>query len=674
MGIRKILFIFTIVLLILQSGFAKENKTIESQPQILFEYNSLIEAQERREFIVKFNTAVLYLEQKKYIQAIRLFKQSSKLLKIASFLNIGIAYYKLNSYKNAYLYLKKIYDLKELKYKDKFSYFSSAYYLYKITNDKVYVNNIIKVAVKAKRLTQNEKNLVIDTLILQKKYKYALDMIKDTKHQSDLKIALLHIKLRNYIKAKIYLDKAWAKAKSDKDKNTILWFKIFRNLKSNDLANLVENILLIEDRKKIFYINKKMPLELFFNKNKFVAKEYFDRIIKFSSDRKYKFMYYFAPFIFEDYDAMDMDVSKSFIIKNQNSIGELNMMIKYNADFLKVIKLDPIKRTQVLQDMLSQKYDTNSYEYYNLGLCFAQIYDYNSAYKYFKKAYNLDHGNKMYSVMTFITAKKLGIKMDKAQKDFMIKDIMSKKGSYRFLAKYLYKLFEDSSIELNPKLLTLKQKKSIFFRALYFLENINKNGILETEPLLVEFDKDPLVHMLNLVARQKGENDYLYISRIQDKIPKIYNNIFLKGSLVITDFYLDTLRALGLFDRVDFNIDKELSPSYLRLKAIVQLYHDKPKTTVKLIEYIQKKYNLQSVESYYLLIAAYLSLGEKELAYTTLSEVEFVYNDKDAKFLSGVGLIQDLKLNTVSQNFQYKLDGKLVDFKLKNFDNYLESL
>ena len=674
MSIVKIILIFTIVLLTLQQVAAKENKTIESQPQILFEYDSLIESQEKRELIVKFNTAVLYLEQDKYVQAIRLFKQSSKLLKIASFLNIGIAYYKLDSYKNAYLYLKKIYDLEELQHKDKFSYFSSAYYLYKITNDRAYINNITKVAAKAKRLTENEKNLVIDTLILQKKYKYALDMIKDTIHKSDLKIALLNIKLRDYKQAKIYLDKALFKAKGDEDRNAVLWFKVFRDLKANDLASLTDEISTIEYRKKIFFTNKKMPIELFFNKDKYVAKEYFDSISNFSPDRKYQFIYYFAPFIFEDYDAMHRDVSKSFIIKNQNSIGELNTMVKYNADFLKVIKLDPIARTQVLQEMLDLKYDTNSYEYYNLGLCFAQIYDYNNAYKYFKKAYSLDHGNKMYSVMTFLTAKKLDLKIDKIQKKFMVKNIMSKKGSYRYLAKYLYKLFEDSSIKLNPKLLTFKQKKSIFFRALYFLENLEKNGIVETEPLLMEFDKDPLVHMLNLVARQKDENDYLYISRIQDEIPKIYNSTFLKGPLVITDFYLDTLRALGLFHRVDFNIDKELSPSYLRLKAIVQLYNDKPETTIKLIEYIQKKYDIQSVDSYYLLIAAYLASGEKELAYTILSEIELIYKDKDAKFLSGVKLLQDLKLGSVTQYFQNKLDGKLVDFKLKNFDDYLESL
>ena len=65
--------------------FSLENKTIESQPQILFEHSNLEDKQERRELLLKFNTAVLYLEQEKYTHAIQLLKQSSKIL--ASFLS-----------------------------------------------------------------------------------------------------------------------------------------------------------------------------------------------------------------------------------------------------------------------------------------------------------------------------------------------------------------------------------------------------------------------------------------------------------------------------------------------------------------------------------------------------------------------------------------------------------
>jgi len=653
---------------------SKENKTVESQPQILFEHEKLTSEQDRRELLLKFNTAVLYLEEKKYKHAIQLLKQSSKLLKVPSYLNIGIAYYKLDSHNNAYLYLKKIYDFKELKYKDRYSYFSAAYYLYLITKDDKYINEIAKVSSKAKRMTEHEKLLVVDTLILQKKYKYAYDMAKNLKTISKLKIGLLCIKLRNYPKAKYYLDLAYNEAKGDVAKNEALWFKLFRDLKANDLANISEQIIKIDNRKNIFHINKKLPLELFFNKNKFTPKEYFEKITKLEYDRKLDFLYYFTPFIFEDYDEMSMEEKKGFIIKNQNSINELNTMIQYNADFLKVIKLDPIARVQVLQKMIDVKYDTKPYEYYNLALAYSQTYDYLGAYKYFKKAYSLDHGNKLYSVMTFLTMQKLNINEDKVFKEFLIKNVSSNSGTYRYLGAYVYKIFADPSVKLNKNDLSNKQKKSIFFRALYFLDNLKENGIVNTEPLLVEFDKDPLVHLLNLVAKKNAENEHVYISRIQDTVPKAFNNTFLKGSLVITDFYLDTLKALGLFYKTDYMIKNESSASYLRTLAIINLYNDKPKKTIEIIENIQKNYDIKSVDIYYILVAALFSSGQKELAYTTLTELEFIYSDRDAKFLSGIRIIQDKKLNTAPQYFRHKLKGKLVDFKINNFDNFLESL
>ena len=366
--------------------------------------------------------------------------------------------------------------------------------------------------------------------------------------------------------------------------------------------------------------------------------------------------------------------TKSFIIKSQSDLDDLNTTVKYNRDFLKVIKLDPIRRVQVLQDMLDAKYDTSAYEYYNLGLAYAQIYDYISAYKYFKKAYGLEHGNKLYSVLTLLTAKRLNNKIDKIENEFLIKNITSNKGSYVYLGKYMYKIFENPGTLLDPLKLSEKEKMSIFFRALYFLENVDKKGILQTEPLLVEFGKDQLVHMLKLVSRKTGESDFNYISRIQDNLPKIYNNMFLKGSPVITDFYLDTLRALGLFNRTDFNIENELSPSYLRTKALVQLYIDHPEDTIKIIEYIHKKYGLKSIDSYYILIAAFFASGQDNLGFASLGEISFIYNDQDAKFLEGVSLLQDLKLNTAPQYFNYKFKGGLLDFKLEGFDRFLESL
>jgi len=652
-----------------------EKKTIESQPEILFKHKKLQKLQDKREILLKFNTAVLYLEQEKYMYAITLFKQTSKLLKIPSYLNIGIAYYKLKSYKNAYLYLKNLYNLKGLKYNNKYAYFSAAYYLYKITSNEKYIKEITSVAANsAQRLTEQEKLLVVDTLILQKKYDYALELSKNLKHISKIKQALLALKLRDYTKARMYLEKAFAISQGDDEQNNILWFKLYRDIKANSLDEIIDSINKIKERKVFFHSNTNLVLELYFNKNKFTPKEYLDKITNFSYDTKLDMVYYFAPFIFEDYDAMGVDETKSFILQDKNSIYELNTMIKYNAQFLKVIKLDPIKRVQILQKMIDEKYDTKAYEYYNLGLSYAQIYDYINAYKYFKKAYNLDHGNKLYAVMTYLTTKKFNIIEDKTFMEILLQNISSSKGSYVYLAHYMFKVFEDPSIKLDKRMLSTKQERSIFFRALYFLDHVNKTGIVNTEPLLVEFSKDPLVYLLNMIAKKKDENLYTYVSRLQDEIPKVYNNNFLYGNLIITDFYLDTLRALGLFNRTKFDIPNNVQPSYLRTKAIVNLYRDNPQETIRLISFIKKEYELKSIDSFYILIGALLSSGNKELAYATLTEIEILYKDKDARFLSGIRLIQDMKLNSAVEYFRDKLKGGFIDIRLRNFDKFLESL
>lgn len=324
--------------------------------------------------------------------------------------------------------------------------------------------------------------------------------------------------------------------------------------------------------------------------------------------------------------------------------------------------------------MIDKKYDTDSFEYYNLGLSYAQVYDYNNAFKYFKKAYNLDHANKLYSVMTILTAKRLNKKLNKRDEEILRSNISSNNGKFIYLGKYLYKIFEVPSTKLDPKTLTNSDKKSIFFRSLLFLDKIRKNKIDINEPLFVEFSKDPLVSLLKLVTKRKNENNYLYKSRLQDSLPKIYNNNFLNTSLITTDYYFDILRALGLFNRIDFNIPHNFSPSYIRAKAIVNLYQGNPLETIKLITKIQKDYDYKAVDSHYILVAAYLSSSKKDLAYLLLSELEFIYYDKDARFFSGVKLISDLKVETIEEYFRYKLKGKLIDFKLKDFDDYLESL
>ncbi len=665
------LLVVVLVVFISISVFAKENKIIESQPEILFEHKKLNLAQEKVALKIKFNNAVLYLEQEQYQKAIKLFKQTEKLMKVPSWLNIGIAYYKLESQNNAYLYLKKIYDVKEASTQAPYSYMSAAYYLYKITNNRRFIDEIIHLTKTKKRLDEYTKRLVVDVYIELKKYKKALNILESI----DLKMALLYIKTKDYGKAMIYLTKALTHAVSDDMQNKILWLKVYTDLRANNFAKLSDDIELIRKRERIFRTHLDMPLKLYFNNSKFPAKTYFDMVIKFDIKRKIDVIFYFSPYIFADNDEVELGINKAFLLRDQDNIDDLDQMIVYNSSLINIIKNDPIQRAYQLQELIDKDFDTHPYEYYNLGLCYAQIDEFSKAHKYFMKAYNLQKANKLFAAMSLISADRMNLKISKEIKDEILNNLMSQKGIYNYYGKYIYRIIYDNEYIPTDDTLLEKYKKSIFFRALYFLDYVNKKGIVSDEPLLVEFDKNPFVHLLKLLSRKKDETDYVYISRIQDNIPIIYNDVFVKGPMIVTRYYIDVLKAIGMFKVADLNIDADTSATYYRTKALVQLYNGNPESTISLIEHLQKEYNLKDRYTYLLLAAAFIDAQRLEDASLLLYEAQSVLgHDGDVEFLIGIKFLNELKINSAMKYFKEKYYGSLIDFELIGFDEFLSEI
>ncbi len=660
---KVIFFIFSLLI-----SFNLYADKIDSQPDILFKHKKIEKDQEQFALQMEFNKAVLLLEKGEYKKAIETFKTTSDALKIPSFLNIGIAYYKLGQIENALLYLNNIYEYKEAIYTDTYSYISAAYYLYQISNDKTYLDSIVEITRKYKNLTEHSKRLVVDTYIILKNYESALSLVKTMQFQDDLKIALLYIKLKDYVSAEKYLVKARENSVNKNKIDEILWFMTFRDLKSNQLEKLKEHLEEINKRKDSFKIHLSYPLEIYFNNNKFTTKEYLSFITKFSPERKSDYIYYFAPFIFSDTQEIVYDLSKGFIFKDKQNVKSLEQMVSFNSKFIEIIKEDPIVRVKKLKDYI--KDDSNSYMYYNLALCYAQIFDYHNAYKYFSKAYKLNPGNKLYSAMTLITANRIDLKL--SDYEYIENNIKSSKGLYKYFGQMLYKVMFNP--EFNVSFDPLTYKKTIFYKALDYLVKMDDGTVTSNHMLLVEHYKDPFVYLLNLTLRRTNENDFNYFSRLQDETPLKINNNFLEGPPIITAFYFDLLKAIGLFQRADFSQNGEQSATYLRTKVLVDLHFDKSQEALSILDKLQKKYKLEDKYTMFLIVAAYLNAGKYNEASLQISLIKAVLDDNDANFLTGVQLIQELKLNSVSQYFKKPYMDSIIDFRLNKIDNFLESM
>ena len=167
---------------------------IESQPEIIFQFEKLKKSQENLALQVDFNKAVLHLSKNEFNESIELFKKTSTILEIPSFLNIGIAYYKLNSVDNAIVYLNKIYEKTENSKTNTFSYMSACYYLYQISKDNKYLDTIVSVSKKYKDLSEHTKRMLADTYIILKEYENALNILNcegDEDNNSSMSIPLL---------------------------------------------------------------------------------------------------------------------------------------------------------------------------------------------------------------------------------------------------------------------------------------------------------------------------------------------------------------------------------------------------------------------------------------------------------------------------------------------------
>jgi tetratricopeptide (TPR) repeat protein len=641
---------------------------IESQPEIIFQFEKLKKTQENLALQVDFNKAVLHLSKNELNEAIELFKKTSTILEIPSYLNMGIAYYKLNSIDNAIVYLNKIYEKQENVKSNTFSYMSACYYLYQISKDNKYLDTIVKISKKYKDLSEHTKRMLADTYIILKEYQSALDVLNTMDYAMNLKKALIHIKLKDYEKANLLLKKAKNDNVNPNTIDKILWFQSFTELKLNNLEQLKETLDSINSRKNTFKANTELPLEIYFNQNKYTSKQYLDSVLKFDDARKTDFIFYFAPFIFSDSQEIMYDSLKGFIYNQKESIVNLEEMVDYNSKFLKIVKEDPIIRVVELKKMLVK--DTKSYIFYNLALSCAQINDFHNAFKYFEKAYKLNPGNKLYSTMFLITANRLNIKIK--DKEYIETSIKNNNGLYNYFGKEIYKLF------LNPQYTSADQaltyENTIFYKAIDFLKVMNEDKITVDHMLLDEHFKDPLTFLIRLVQRRQGENDFSYYARLQDSIPLTLNDNFLEGPLVITRYYVDILKSLGIISKADLRISGGKSPSYLRTKALRDLHFNSPDETIKTLEYLQSEYKLEDKYTMYLLVAALLEAGRYNDASLQISLIKAILNDQDADFLTAVQLIQELKISSAKQFLTHPYLDSLIDFKLLGFDEYLESL
>ena len=595
-------------------------------------------------------------------------------------MNIIIIYYKQKDEKKAQEFFNKIYSKKTNLINQPYSFISSCYYLFEITKDDKYMLDLVTIFQNSKKLSEyNElitdiKDAILKELanryLMIEDYENALGALNAMSYSLDLKKAMILIKLNNFQKASTILKKIREEEKNSEILNKVLWISAYSSLKQNNFEDAQEILDLINDRKKDFNVNIQMPLEIFFNKDLYSYKDYYKSIMKFDEDRMYDFIYYFAPFVFSDSKEIIYDSVKGFIYGKAQSVENLENMVEYNTKFIRLVKQDSIKRVNELKNII--KTDSKAYIYYNLALSYAQINDFTNAYKNFEKAYKLSPGNKLYSVMYLITANKISADIPEKQRAILDKNIKDSGGLYSYFAKELYKLFVNSTYNVVEA--SQSYEKTVFYKAIDFLKKMNNNENLSNHQLLEDYERDPFIYLLKLVQKNKNEDEYRYAARVQDAVTLKYNNNFLDSSLITSKYYIDILRAFGVFSRVDFNIDGNNNPSYLVTKAYSDLYLGNPFNSIETLKRLKDEFGYENRFTMYLSTASFLESLRPEEASIQISLIKAFYKDKDTDFLTAIQLLQNMNISSAKQFLVNKYNNPYIDFRIVGFEEFMLSL
>jgi tetratricopeptide (TPR) repeat protein len=646
------------------------NVVTKSQADILYDYKILSKKQVKQNLKILFNKGVLFLEKKEYKKAIEIFDKTKEVFVLPSLLNMATSYYELKEYDKSKETLDILYGYAVLK-KNYYIYFGTNFYYYKVTKDKKYLKATINHYEKNKKIAFSdlEINIIVDSYILNGSYQKAYDTLKKTAMPSQLKLAVLMIKLRKYAKAQAHLNDAKTLTFDDKYRDKILWINLYKEIKSNNIKNIQNIIDLIEQRGMEFETNLELPIKLEFNKNKLSQKDYRAGLDKFSFATEVDIVFYFAPFIFSNNEILEFESTKSFATKDTKNIDNLDTIVSYNQTFLKYSKYDPIIRTQKLQSMINRS--SRSYEYYNLALSYTHIFAYNKAYDYFKKAFNLNPGNKLFASFMILSAKRANIKIDDKDMEFVKSSMNNPKGDFNFIGKFVYQTMISKSYTIVAKDF---DENNILFKALSYLIKKRENRLTKYEPLFLQKDtKDPLIFLLKTLVKTKDEDEFDYIANVQNIIPTKLNNTYLSGALLITDMYIKILHAFGMYDNSVLSTTAT-TPTYLRTKAYQELYSGHPKIAIDILEDLQAKYELEDKNSLYLQVASFLELKQYNDASITIELIKAILSDNDSKFLTAVLLLQERKFVNASRNFVEPYNDNIIDFKMQNLDKFLLSL
>lgn len=524
-------------------------------------------------------------------------------------------------------------------------------------------------------------------------YNALKEMIKHPMIEDSYAIGLLYARLGDYDMAYSNINSYLSNNQSDAK---ALMAKALIEIKRSNFiqtANIYEDLLKTYSDKEI---QKLYPIKITLHKSIFdvnAIQNNFWRIVDVQDNNiGHKILFYFAPFRVFDVDKAISIIQESGISFKINNLKEASNTLIQSRDISKV-NLDIVRGLREIYNSniysaldimqkASIKYPNHQTLQYNLGLIYAQLNDFDKAYKHFIKAYHLHNKDVLSGIFALMCSKLINKDttrlLNEISLDFDHASLSPEEESFlRSLLGFVNGNLSSDMSWFN------KDSKEVFkyaLNALYSISSNNRDTILNAFLALKQASNDNVLSsMLYEIATHYRENIKLFSLKLLNFLKNDLKDItpVYSGPYIVREVYVYLSFLAGASHYVDNILSDRILNSknnrigILETLALNSIYTNEFEKAFTYYNALIDDYNLTNSNTYFFAALAAIGAGhyDNAVALMQLSRLESGIN-LDARFALAL-LYQSIgNFKLASLQFLQINDSK---FKSRYFDFIIDT-
>ncbi|MDD3344661.1 MAG: hypothetical protein PHR87_13945 [Sulfurospirillaceae bacterium] len=651
---------------------------------VLYERGNKDDALKIYERIATFNEAISFynigvakLKEQNFKEALESFKKAiqNKEHRCISAINAAVCAVELNDTKLFRYYIDLAYTyLPEESNAPLYSYYVGLVNYYK----NYYYEALSAISHPENDFYKEEQTYLASKIFADLNYnRHSQQLLSGVAKESDnFTQGLLYAKLGEFIKAKEYFLRALRNTPES------LPIKAALSLIENKLGNLENSASLLSeiykitdhDAKPIFKIKSMLKPSLFDVQK---AQAEFEKQLFFKNENTYNLIFYYAPYkVFNAKQTIDYIRKGSMNIfideigpalsylKASSTISKVN--IAMSKGIKKALDFHLYEANTIFLKMVDD-YKNHSVLHYDLALTYAQMGDYNLAYKHFSKSYHLDNNNYLAGVFALMSGNLIGkdiVKLSEDVKESIDKNSQLEKdnlyislihitdGNELSLARWIEKSKEETPLSLALDTI-----------AAYKLGNEHMYR-LSSQKLQALLPKDIIANLLAFNIKHLSEDIKTYAKAIQMEFNTLNLNYdaFYFGPKIVKEQYIKLLQIGGLVYQKREMVRKRMEEETVDISSIMQtlayleIYSNSFEEAFTLYNKLIDDFNQQDTNTIFLASVAAIGAGHPENAIALL-ELSKLIDPSNMESRYALGLLYQEIGNFEGAATQYRMIG-----------------